>query len=304
MQFQAGPAEDGSRPVDRSDATTRTAPSLPPPRTAARPARTRLRLFALRQEIPSWIYKMLSLATFLAVIGAWAWLSRQPFVNSVFVPTPARVWEAFQSCWEDGSLWDDIKISALRVTAGFVLSALLAIPVGVWLGSFKFIEGIVQPFTEFVRYIPVPALIPVLMLCCGIGETAKIMLIFVGTFFQLTLMVADEIRRVPYELAQVSFTLGATRREIVWQVLFKAALPGIFDALRLCNGWAWTYLMVAELIAANEGLGYRILKFSRFLQTPKMFVYLLVLGGIGLGLDFLFRKLNARLFRWADSTKR
>jgi NitT/TauT family transport system permease protein len=304
VQFQAMSAGDAPLPVDGSDTVAHPAPILPPPSTNARKARSRLRLFALRQEIPSWIYKTLSIATFLAVIGAWAWLSQQPFVNSVFVPTPARVWEALRACLEDGMLWDDIKISALRVTAGFALSALIAIPIGVWLGSFKLIEGIVQPFTEFVRYIPVPALIPVLMLCFGIGETAKIMLIFVGTFFQLTLMVADEIRRVPYELAQVSYTLGATRREIVWLVLFKAALPGIFDALRLCNGWAWTYLMVAELIAANEGLGYRILKFSRFLQTPKIFVYLLVLGSIGLGLDFLFRKLNARLFRWADTTKR
>jgi NitT/TauT family transport system permease protein len=304
VQFQEMPAQGSPLPAERSAAAAGTSPSLPPTRSTTRKARTRLQLFALRQEIPSWVYKALSLATFLSVIGAWAWLSHQPFVNSVFIPTPSRVWEALQACWEDGTLWDDVKISALRVTAGFLLSALLAIPVGVWLGSFKFIEGIVQPFTEFVRYIPVPALIPVLMLCFGIGETAKIMLIFVGTFFQLTLMVADEIRRVPYELAQVSYTLGATRREIVWQVLFKAATPGIFDALRLCNGWAWTYLMVAELIAANEGLGYRILKFSRFLQTPKIFVYLLVLGGIGLGLDFVFRKLNARLFRWADTTKR
>ena len=106
----------------------------------------------------------------------------------------------------------------------------------------------------------------------------KVMLIFVGTFFQLILMVADEIRRVPYDLIQVGYTLGAKRREILTHILWPAALPGIFDALRLCNGWAWTYLVVAELVAANEGLGYRILKFSRFLQTPKIFVYLIVLG--------------------------
>jgi NitT/TauT family transport system permease protein len=125
----------------------------------------------------------------------------------------------------------------------------------------------------------------------------------VGTYFQLVLMVADEIRRVPHELLDVASTLGARKREVIAQVLVRSALPGIFDALRLCNGWAWTYVIVAELVAANEGLGYRILKFSRFLQTPKIWVYLLVMGGLGLGLDVGFRLLNRRLFRWADTTR-
>ncbi len=263
-----------------------------------------MRLFTLRQEIPARLYKTLSIIGFVAIIAAWAWLSHQSFVNNVFLPTPERVWATLRVCLGDETLWNDVKISAFRVTAGFLLSAAIALPLGLWLGSFKFIEGVLQPLTEFIRYIPVPALIPMLMLCFGIGEMAKIMLIFVGTFFQLTLMVADEIRRVPYELVQVSYTLGARRGEVMRKVLFKAAMPGIFDALRLCNGWAWTYLVVAELVAANEGLGYRILKFSRFLQTPKIFLYLFLLGVIGLGLDIAFRKLNARLFHWADTTKR
>jgi NitT/TauT family transport system permease protein len=103
---------------------------------------------------------------------------------------------------------------------------------------------------------------------------------------------------------QVSYTLGARRREVIRLVMWRAAMPGVFDALRLCNGWAWTYLVVAELIAANEGLGYRVLKFSRFLQTPKIFVYLLVLGVIGLGLDAVFRAVNRKLFHWAETAKR
>jgi len=117
-------------------------------------------------------------------------------------------------------------------------------------------------------------------------------------------MVADEVRRVPYELLQVSYTLGARKNEVVRLVIWRAAMPGVFDALRLCNGWAWTYLVVAELVAANEGLGYRVLKFSRFLQTPKIFVYLVILGVIGLALDILFRTLNQRLFHWADTARR
>jgi NitT/TauT family transport system permease protein len=267
-----------------------------------RPAR--VRWFELRQEIPRWAQQGLALSGFLTIFAAWAWVSHQSFVNPVFVPTPERVWDSVQSVVRESYFWTDVRVSLLRVTAGFLLSAAIAVPVGILLGAFKPLESFFQPVNEFIRYVPVPALVPLVMLCFGIGETAKIVLIFIGTFFQLVLMVADEIRRVGFELLQVSYTLGATRREVLLRVIWPAAKPGIFDALRLCNGWAWTYLIVAELIAANEGLGFRILKFSRFLQTPKIFFYILVLGLIGLALDLAFRKMNARLFHWADTTKR
>lgn len=259
---------------------------------------------AVRGELPAWAGKALFVFSFVLLCVGWWWLSSQPWINPVFVPSPVKVWDVARGFLGDENLWLDVKVSVWRVTAGFLLSAALAIPIGVFMGSFKVCEGVLQPLTEYVRYIPVPALIPLLMLFFGIGELAKVMLIFVGVFFQLVLMVADEVRRVPHELVQVSQTLGARRGEVVRLVLFRAALPGIFDALRLCNGWAWTYLVVAELIAANEGMGYRILKFSRFLQTPKIFVYLILLGVIGLGLDFAFRKFNQRVFHWADATKR
>jgi len=260
--------------------------------------------FRLRRDIPAWGYRALAASGFALVLVLWAWVSHRDFVNPVFLPTPEAVWQALRDVLGDASLWLDIKMSFFRVTAGFALAAVVAIPVGITMGAFRVGEGLLQPLTEFIRYIPVPALIPIFMVLFGIDELSKVMLIWVGTFFQLVLMVADEIRRVPYELLQVSYTLGARRDETIRLVLWRAAMPGIFDALRLCNGWAWTYLVVAELIAANEGLGYRILKFSRFLQTPKIWVYLILLGVIGLSLDLLFRVVNRRVFHWADTTKR
>jgi len=269
-----------------------------------RAAREHTRWFELRRDIPVWSYRALAAGGFVAVGLLWAWLSQRDFVNPVFVPTPASVWEAAGAILSDESLWLDVKASFIRVTAGFLLAAIMGVPLGIFMGSFKVFEGLLQPITEFVRYIPVPALIPIFMVLFGIDELSKIMLIWVGTFFQLVLMVADETRRVPYELLQVSYTLGARRREVLRLVMWRGARPGIFDALRLCNGWAWTYLVVAELVAANEGLGYRVLKFSRFLQTPKIWVYLALLGVIGLGLDILFRAANRQLFHWADTSKR
>ena len=276
-------------------------PAVDPTTTEAAP---RIRWFALRREIPARAHAGLAVASFALAFAFWAWVSQQSFVNPVFVPSPQRVWAAALTFLSEGDVWLDVQVSLLRVTTGFLLSAALAVPLGVLVGAFAVGEGLVQPLTEFVRYVPVPALVPLMMVLFGIGETPKVMLIFVGTFFQLVLMVAEEIRRVPYDLVQVGYTMGATRGEILQRILWPAALPGIFDALRLCNGWAWTYLVVAELVAANEGLGYRILKFSRFLQTPKIFVYLIVLGVVGLSLDFLFRSLNRRAFHWAATARR
>jgi NitT/TauT family transport system permease protein len=284
---------------------TETPPTADMGQAVAEPAvRERTRWFELRRDIPVWGYRALAVGGFVVIVALWAWLSHRAFVNPVFVPTPGSVWEAARVLLADENLWLDLKTSFVRVGAGFLLAALIGVPLGILMGSFKVFEGLLQPLTEFVRYIPVPALIPIFMVLFGIDELSKIMLIWVGTFFQLVLMVADETRRVPYELLQVSYTLGARKREVLRLVMWRSAMPGIFDALRLCNGWAWTYLVVAELVAANEGLGYRVLKFSRFLQTPKIWVYLVLLGVIGLGLDLLFRIANRQLFHWADTGKR
>jgi NitT/TauT family transport system permease protein len=286
-------------PNERLEPVAPVLPEAPAPEP-----RERIDWFGLRRDIPSWAYRVLALAGFAASFALWVWFSHRESNNPIFLPTPEAVWDAARATLGDQNLWLDLKVSFFRVTAGFLLAAAIGIPLGIWMGSFKVFEGLLQPLTEFVRYIPVPALIPIFMVLFGIDELSKIMLIFVGTFFQLVLMVADEIRRVPYDLLQVSYTLGARRREVIRLVMWRAARPGIFDALRLCNGWAWTYVVVAELVAANEGLGYRVLKFSRFLQTPRIWVYLIFLGGIGLALDFVFRACGRRLFHWADTTKR
>jgi NitT/TauT family transport system permease protein len=273
----------------------------PPPASAPGRARARVSWFGLRRDIPAWAYRLLALSGFLAVFALWTWLSHREGTNPIFLPTPEAVAKAARALFADEKLWLDLKLSFFRVTSGFLLAAVIGVPLGLWIGSFKVVEGVLQPLADFVRYIPVPALIPILMVVFGIDELSKVTLIWVGTFFQLLLMVADEVRRVPYELLEVSYTLGARRGQVLKRVVWPAARPGIFDALRLCNGWAWTYVVVAELVAANEGLGYRILKFSRFLQTPQIWVYVIFLGLIGLGLDVAFRALNRRLFRWANT---
>ncbi|KYG04726.1 ABC transporter permease [Sorangium cellulosum] len=256
------------------------------------------RWLALGRALPGRARLALAAASFLAMIALYAWLPDREGASAVVVPTLASIGRATADALAAREFWVDVQHSFLRVTAGFAAAALLAVPLGVLAGAFRSIAALLEPPAEFLRYVPVPALIPLVMIAAGIGEGAKVLLVFLGTFFQLLLMTADEVRRVPAHLLHVSQSLGANRREIVWRVLAPAALPGIWGALRMCNGWAWSYVVVAELVAATEGLGFRVLRFYRFIQTPSIYAYLLVLGLLGLGLDWVFRAASRRLFRW------
>ena len=142
-------------------------------------------------------------------------------------------------------------------------------------------------------------LLNLVMIWVGIEEGAKIAIIFIGTFFQMILMVAEDVRRVPSAQIEAAQTMGATRMEIIEQVLLPSAKPALLDTLRLTLGFAWTYLVVAELVAANSGLGYAILKAQRFLQTDKIFAGIILIGLIGLLTDQAFRWLHRKAFPWA-----
>ena len=261
-------------------------------------------IWRLRSQIPWQISLLLTCFSFLLVLLWYIWKSESAVGNvsqSTFFPTISEIVDGAVTIFsdEDKKVWTDIGTSAMRVFTGFLLAAVIAIPLGIYMGSYRIWEAFMQPIFEFIRYFPVPALIPLLVAIYGVDEESKIILIFLGTFFQLILMVADEVRRVSEELVKVAYTMGANSIEILFKVLLPSALPGIFDALRLCHGWAWTYVVVAEMIATNEGLGIRIMKFARFVQMPKVMTYLLILGMLGLILDLLFRYINQKIFHWS-----
>ena len=167
------------------------------------------------------------------------------------------------------------------ILSGFLLASVLAVPLGILMGSFKVVEAFIEPITGFMRYLPVSAMIPLLILWIGIGIEQKIAVIFIGTFFQQLILIADVSARVSKDLIDVSYTLGASRRQVVTRVLFPACLPGVMDNLRVTMGWAWTYLVVAELVAANSGLGYMILNAMRGLFTDVIILGIVVIGILG-----------------------
>ena len=276
--------------------------SLPPaasPTTVSRDRpRNRRSAWSVRGDLPRAAALALSVLGFLLPFIAWFVLSHSGLMEEVFMPMPMKVLDSAIAWWTDGELLGDILISMERIFGGFLLSAAIALPLGVMIGTYAPARALLEPLTDFSRYLPAVAFIPLIMLWVGIDESAKITVIFVGTFFQMVLMLAEDVARVPNAAIEAARTMGATNGEVVRLVILRAARPAMLDSLRSCMGLAWTYLVVAELVASNTGLGFAILKAQRFLHTDKIFAGILLIGLVGLVTDQLFRWVHRTAFRW------
>ena len=255
-------------------------------------------MWSIRLAISRRSYGLLALVGLVVPLLGWALVSGFAGVNPVFLPAPGKVLARVVTWAMEDDLLGDAAISTLRVVTGWALSALIALPLGLFIGSWRAVQAMLEPLTDFIRYLPAVAFIPLVMLWVGIDEGAKVAIIFIGTFFQMVLMVAEDVRRVPMSQIEAAQTMGATRREVLEKVILPSAKPALLDTLRVTMGWAWTYLVVAELVAANSGLGFAILKAQRFLQTDKIFAGILLIGFIGLAIDQLFRLLHRKAFPW------
>ncbi|MEW6563672.1 MAG: ABC transporter permease [Pseudomonadota bacterium] len=256
------------------------------------------RLWTIRGQLNRRTYLMFALAGLLVPMAGWWALAASGWMDAVFMPGPMSVLERAYTWYADEGLMNDISVSVYRVIAGFALSAVFAIPIGLMIGTYRPVQAMLEPLTDFIRYMPAVAFIPLVMLWVGIEESSKIAIIFIGTFFQMVLMVAEDVRRVPITQIEAAQTMGANRGEIVSLVIVPSAKPALLDTLRVTMGWAWTYLVVAELVAANSGLGYSILRAQRFMQTDKIFAGIILIGLIGLVIDQAFRGLHRRSFPW------
>jgi NitT/TauT family transport system permease protein len=252
-----------------------------------------------KKDIPRRVYLTVSALVVFLILAGWSALAYSGLVRDIFLPTPGQVLIAAVNGFNDSSLLLNTAVSSGEIVAGFILASILAIPFGILMGSFKIAEAALEPITNFMRYIPISALIPLLILWVGIGIEEKIAVIFLGTFFQQLVIIADVSRGVSRDLLDVSYTLGADRRTVVTRVLIPATMPGVMDTLRVTLGWAWTYLVVAELVAANKGLGYFILNSMRGLFTDQIFLGIMVIGLLGLITDQAFKAFRDWLLPWA-----
>ncbi len=256
--------------------------------------------FRLRKDISRKCYIISAIVTFAVILALWTLLCISGSVKELFLPSPLKVLNDVIDTARDGSLWVNMGYSIFRITMGFIIAVIIGVPLGILAGSFKRLDAIIAPVCEFIRYMPVPAFVPLVMVWCGIGELAKISIVFLGCFFQMVLMIADDARSVSDDLLSSSYTLGTTRLTTITKVLIPAMSPRMMLTLRMMIGWGWTYLTVAELVASNSGLGYSILKAQRFLHTESIFSGILVIGILGLITDRLFAFAIKKLFPWAE----
>ena len=276
-------------------------PAAPSPR-GTRPTRGRRQHPLCRIRSPLGLGWRVALGAIgvAAIFLVWLVLSwRLDDAQSFLVPTPAAAWDAFTAMWRDGTLGSDLVASLQRVGIGYAISMAIGIMIGVLIGTFVSAEAFFEPQIGFLRYIPASALTPLLLLWLGIGESPKITLIVVGTVFYNVLMVADVVRATPRELLNASATLGAGRWTTVRKVVLPHSVPGMIDVARINLAAAWLMLVVAELLAAQEGLAFRIVRAQRFRDVPTMFALLITFGVIGLVSDLLLRRLRWLVARWA-----
>jgi NitT/TauT family transport system permease protein len=239
-----------------------------------------------------------ALAACILVLGLWELAARHELTNPIFLPAPSVVAATFWQMTVGGDLLYHAGVSTLRVWVAFLLSAVMAIPIGILMSSYRVVGAALEPIVDFIRYLPVPALVPLSIIWFGVGEETKIFLLWLGTFFQLVLLVADDMRRVPHEYVETALTLGARPGQVLSDVAFRAMLPNLVDSLRITLGWCWTYLIIAEIVAAQSGIGFVIWTARRYMKTPEVMAGVIAIGIIGLVTDQLLRALHRRAFRY------
>jgi NitT/TauT family transport system permease protein len=257
-------------------------------------------LFSPREPIPKSLYFILTLSSFAFFFVLWSILTYGGLVDPLFLPSPGKVFQAGVDLFRELGFTVDILNSVYRVMMGFIMAAILGVPIGLIMGTFKMAEAFTEPVVGFIRYMPASAFIPLFILWLGIGDVEKIAIIFVGSFFQLVLMVAVVAKNVHKDMLETAYTLGAKRFQVIRKVLLPASLPGIVDTLRIIVGWAWTYIIVAELVASASGIGYMIISSQRMLRTGNIIFGILTIGMLGLITDFFFKWLYNKLFPWVE----
>jgi|TARA_B100001123_G_scaffold94416_1_gene108726 NitT/TauT family transport system permease protein len=240
----------------------------------------------------------LAILAFVGLIGFWYSAAELEFVSQRFLPTPWNVLTALYTMLVEHDFLEDIWISVARVWGAFLMSAIMAIPIGIWMSSYRIVGTLTEPIVDFIRYLPVPALVPLLIIWFGIGESSKLAVLWMGTFFQLVLLIGDDTKRVPKEFIETGFTVGARPGQITWHIVFRSMLPNIVDNLRITLGWCWTYIIIAEIVASNAGIGHAIWSARRFVKTPEVMAGILTVGVIGLLTDQLIRYAHRRWFRY------
>lgn len=241
-----------------------------------------------------------TLPLLLPVLFALAWeaAARLSGANYILLPPPSQVFLALLELIRTGELFDDISASLIRVAAGYLISVVIAVPVGLAMGYSVLTEKLLTSTVNGLRPIPASAWIPMSIILMGIGEKPAIFLVFIGTVWSVILNTIHGVKSVPKHLIWAAQTMGASNRAIFVKVIFPAALPAIFTGMRIAVGIAFTNVIVAELIAVRSGLGYLITEARMIVRSDLVIAGMVAIGVVGYLLDLVVRLVMSRTLRW------
>lgn len=250
-------------------------------------------------------------ATWRAILGVSAWLSFLAlwqaaatwWAPGALFPTPVQVASALWTLFADNDFSADVWASVIRIVLSFLLAVSVALPLGLLMGASARMDAFFNPLFGAFRYLPAPAFIPLLLMWLGTGEAQKLSLLLLGVIFFLVIMVADVTRNVPRELIEAARTLGASRARVLWSVVLRAGLPGYVDTCRQILAVSWTYLVIAEIVAATDGIGAMMMRAKRFVHVDEIMAGILVIGLLGLLFDALFRVAHRLLFPYVQTNR-
>lgn len=244
----------------------------------------------------------LSVLSIAGIIFVWWLFTTMGWVKPLFLPSPQAVLYKFINIWQNGftntPFLDHVGISAARVFGAFILACMVGIPLGIAMGMSPFVRGIFDPPLEFYRPIPPLAYLPLIIIWFGIGETSKVLLIFLSVLAPVALGARSGVKSAAIEQIHAAYSFGANRWQVMTQVILPSALPEILTAMRIGIGFGWTTLVAAEMVAATKGLGYMVLTASQFLQTSTVIMGIFVIAAIAYGFDMLMRWVERRIVPW------
>lgn len=246
--------------------------------------------------------RLLSLASVLGILFVWWLVTWAGWVKPLFLPSPGAVLNKFLDVWTNGftntPFLEHVGVSAARVFGAFLLACAIGIPLGIAMGMSPTVRGLFDPPLEFYRPIPPLAYLPLMIIWFGIGETSKVLLIFLSVLAPVTLGARSGVKSAAIEQIHAAYSFGATRWQVMVHIILPSALPEILTAMRIGIGFGWTTLVAAEMVAATSGVGYMVLTASQFLQTSTVVMGIFVIAVIAYGFDLFMRFVERKLVPW------
>jgi NitT/TauT family transport system permease protein len=259
--------------------------------------------WSIRQGFPKQISIVLIIMSLVLPLTAWTVISTTELVPATFLPTPLAVLNTGITMFAENNLWADVFASCARVLAGFVLAAVIGVPVGLAIGTFYSMDSLLSPLVGTVRYMPTTGFVPLIIIWVGLDEPSKILIISLGVVLYNIIMVADAVKFIPNEMINVAYTMGASRWDVLGKVIIPATFPSVLDTLRVNISGAWNFVVIAEVLAAQNGLGFKIIQSQRLFRTDRVLFCIVLIGAIGLFLDYALKWLSKSLTPWADQVR-